>query len=154
MKSALGVDVLSEEARWETALGDLETFAARALEAAAAHERKFGSVSVLFTHDAAMQALNRQFRGKDAPTNVLAFASLADHDGFWGDLALGYQTCAAESEAAGRPLAAHAAHLLVHGYLHLLGYDHDTEEAAAAMEARERLILAGLGVADPYADAP
>jgi probable rRNA maturation factor len=119
-------------------------------------------VSVKFTHDSEIQALNAGYRGKDKPTNVLSFpmfeadllASLAGVDGgelLLGDVVLAYGVCASEAEARGVALADHAAHLVVHGTLHLLGYDHQQGEAeAVAMEQVEREALAALGIADPY----
>ena len=103
------------------------------------------------TDDATVQGLNARFRGKDAPTNVLAFP--AEPEGrFLGDIALARQTCLREAEEKGIAAADHAAHLIVHGVLHLIGYDHQCEEDAVHMERRERAILDLLGVADPYAD--
>ena len=106
---------------------------------------------MLLTGDAAVRALNARFRGQDRPTNVLAFPAPATAAGALGDIALAYGVCAAEARAQGKPLADHLQHLVVHGALHLLGLDHQTEAEAAAMEARERRVLAGLGVPDPYA---
>jgi probable rRNA maturation factor len=119
-------------------------------------------VSVRFTSDAEVQTLNRDYRGKDKATNVLSFpmadpdliASAADGDDIeilLGDIVLAEGVCAREAEERGIALADHAAHLLVHGTLHLLGYDHvDSDEEAEAMEAIERRALARLGLADPY----
>lgn len=150
---ALQVDVLVEDPDWDRALDDqAEQFCAKVLQAAARAEEKRGAVAVLLAGDAAVRTLNRQFRQKDAATNVLAFPPTPGQDGFLGDLALAYGVCAAEAQAGGRSLRDHAAHLLVHGLLHLLGYDHAETAQALAMEARERTILAGIGVADPYAD--
>ena len=121
------------------------------------------TASVLLTTDEEVHALNRQWRGKDKPTNVLSFPMLARDEllalapkgppEMLGDLALAYETCAGEAAEKGVPLEHHAAHLLVHGFLHLAGYDHETGEAdAAAMEALEIKALAHLGIADPYGD--
>jgi len=121
------------------------------------------TASLLFTCDDEVQALNREWRGKDKPTNVLSFPMLARDellllapDGppeMLGDLVLAYQTCAHEAADKGVRLEHHAAHLLVHGFLHLAGYDHETGEVdAAAMEALEIKALAQLGIADPYGD--
>lgn len=121
-------------------------------------------VSVLFTDDAEVRALNRDWRGKDRPTNVLSFPMLSaqmlralvkapEGTHLLGDLALAFETCAAEATAAGIPVADHVTHLLVHGTLHLLGHDHEAEDRAETMEAIERRVLAGLGIADPYARA-
>ncbi|MEA3048431.1 MAG: putative rRNA maturation factor [Sphingomonadales bacterium] len=119
-------------------------------------------VSVKLTHDAEVEALNAGYRGKDKATNVLSFPmfeadllpSLAGVDGgelLLGDVVLAQGVCAREAEAKSVPLADHAAHLVVHGTLHLLGYDHVEGEAeAVAMEQVEREALAALGIADPY----
>lgn len=120
-------------------------------------------VSVELTDDASVQRLNSQWRGRDRPTNVLSFPQWDDGDfaaghphppGLpvpLGDVVLALETCAAEAGAADRPLAAHVCHLVAHGVLHLLGHDHQDPDAATAMEALERRILAALGHPDPYA---
>lgn len=110
-------------------------------------------LSVLFTDNSAMQDLNSQFRGKDKPTNVLSFPAgdTAGPEGaYLGDIALGFEICRHEAEAAGVSLRDHAAHLLVHGILHLIGYHHETDEDASLMEGKERSILEKMGIADPY----
>jgi probable rRNA maturation factor len=109
------------------------------------------SLTILLTDDAEVRALNREHRRKDQPTNVLAFPAHATAHGHLGDLALAYETCAREALDQGKALADHMRHLVVHGVLHLTGWDHDAEAKAEAMEAHERAVLAGLGVADPYA---
>jgi probable rRNA maturation factor len=117
---------------------------------------------VLACDDARIAALNGQFRGKPLPTNVLAFPAqelgparpggppAAPAGPELGDIAIAWQCCAREAVDAGKPLADHATHLLVHATLHLLGYRHDRADDAAAMEARETRILAGLGLPDPH----
>ena len=119
-------------------------------------------VSVRFTGDEEVKALNAAWRGKDKPTNVLSFpmfeagmlASIAGIDGgevLLGDIVLAHGVCTAEAERKGVTVRDHAAHLVVHGMLHLLGYDHERgEEEAEGMEAAERRALAALGIADPY----
>ena len=119
-------------------------------------------ISIRFSTDAEVRTLNRDYRGKDKATNVLSFpmadpdliASSADGDEIeilLGDLILAHGICAAEAAERGIPVATHAAHLLVHGTLHLLGYDHETSDAdAEEMEDAERRALASLGIADPY----
>lgn len=118
-------------------------------------------VSVRLTDDAAVRLLNQQSRGIDAPTNVLSFqfldsaalASLADTPAATlGDMALAHETIAREATAQRKSLDAHATHLVVHGLLHLLGYDHQNDEQADVMETLERGIMADLGLPDPYAD--
>jgi probable rRNA maturation factor len=116
-------------------------------------------MDVILTDDAEQQRLNRTYRGKDAPTNVLAFA-IADPatpvpqgaPNLLGDVVLAFETVAREAAEQQKPLADHLTHLVVHGALHLLGFDHQAEEDAALMEAREVEILARLGVPDPYRD--
>ena len=133
----------------------LEAGLAEALAAAARAEGVSGLVAVLLGDDDAVAALNAQWRSRPGPTNVLSFpapegAPAADVR-FLGDIALAAQTIAKEADSQGKSFEAHAAHLIVHGFLHLLGYDHGEASAAAAMEARERDVLAQLGIADPYA---
>ena len=126
--------------------------AAAALRLAAPRGRV--ELSVLLTDDARMRTLNRQYRGLDRPTNVLAFAAeaaAASAPRLLGDVAVAYETAAAEAVAADLALADHLSHLVVHGTLHLLGYDHTDNADAEAMEALERRILDGLAIADPYA---
>ena len=157
----LEVDV---EAPWPTT-GAWEILAERAALAAAqvapelAHPRL--STSVLFTSDTDVHALNAEWRGKDKPTNVLSFpmierADLLDlaPEGFpemLGDIALAHETCLREAGEKGISVEDHAAHLIVHGLLHLAGYDHEiSDQDAEAMEALETKALAVLGLADPY----
>jgi probable rRNA maturation factor len=157
----LEIDV---EAPWPDE-GEWVMLAERALHAAALvapeldHPRLM--TSVLFTSDEDVHALNAEWRGKDKPTNVLSFPMLDRADlldlapegppEMLGDIALAHQTCAREAEEKGIPIADHAAHLIVHGLLHLAGYDHEiSDEDAEAMEALETKALAVLGLADPY----
>ena len=160
----LDIDI---EAPWPSA-SDWEALAQRAAGAAAQVAPELAnprlSASLLFTSDAEVQTLNREWRGKDRPTNVLSFP-MFDRESLLalppqgapellGDISLACETCAREAEERGIPLDAHAAHLIVHGLLHLAGHDHETApEAAAAMEALEIKALALLGLADPYCDA-
>ena len=120
-------------------------------------------VSILFAKDAQVHALNREWRGKDKPTNVLSFPMLEREDllaleadgppEMLGDIALALETCRREAAEKGVGLRDHTAHLLVHGFLHLAGHDHvDSDEQAAAMETLEIEALAKLGIADPYGD--
>ena len=155
---------ISIEAPWPSAT-DWEALAERAANAAAevspelAHPRL--AASLLFSDDAEVHALNRQWRGKDRPTNVLSFPMLEREDllalsthgppELVGDIALAVETCAREAGEKGVPVEDHAAHLIVHGLLHLAGFDHETGDAdAEAMEALEIKALALLGIADPY----
>ena len=111
-----------------------------------------GDVVILLTDDPNIRELNRNHRGKDRPTNVLSFPAAPSAAPHLGDLALAYETCAREAAEQGKSLEHHLQHLVAHGVLHLLGWDHMTEAEAEAMEGRERLILAGLGAPDPYRD--
>ncbi len=145
--------------------GDWEALAVRAAQACADVAPQLAnarlSASLLFTSDEEVHTLNREWRDRDKPTNVLSFPMLTREglldlapDGppvMLGDLALAYETCAREAEAKSIPLDHHAAHLIVHGLLHLAGYDHEiSEQDADNMEALEIQILAKLGIADPY----
>lgn len=119
--------------------------------------------TVLLTDDAALRRLNRAFRGKDKPTNVLSFPAWGKKElarkrqktraAALGDIALGYQYVAGEAKKDNKLLANHAAHLLLHGVLHLFGYDHMHSKDAARMERLEQKIMAALGLPDPYATA-
>ena len=147
--------------------GDWDALAHRVADAAIAVAPELGnarlSASVLFTGDDHVLALNREWRDKDKPTNVLSFPMMQRSDlialepegppAMIGDLALAFQTCASEAEGKSVSLEDHAAHLILHGLLHLAGYDHVTsEEDADKMEALEVAALAKLGIADPYGD--
>lgn len=113
-----------------------------------------GVVSVSIDRDAALRDLNRQWRNMDKPTNVLSFPAPAlPHVAprQWGDIAISYETTAREAADEGKPFADHLSHLAVHGFLHLLGYDHESDHDAEKMEAAERTILARVDVPDPYA---
>ncbi|MFZ5929812.1 MAG: rRNA maturation RNase YbeY [Pseudomonadota bacterium] len=110
-------------------------------------------ISIVLADDAFVRDLNRQYRNIDRPTNVLSFPA-DDDDGLGprllGDVVLAYETVQREADAAGKPLLDHVSHLIIHGTLHLLGFDHEDEQEAIEMEALETAILARLGVADPY----
>ncbi|HZW46105.1 MAG TPA: rRNA maturation RNase YbeY, partial [Microvirga sp.] len=95
--------------------------------------------------------LNRDYRGVDKPTNVLSFPQASGP--LLGDIVLAYETVRDEAALAGKPFRAHMGHLIVHGFLHLLGFDHEAEGEAEEMEALERAALGRIGIADPYADA-
>jgi probable rRNA maturation factor len=131
-----------------------ETIAACVAESGLAVQA--GLVSLCLTDDAEVRTMNARWRGTDEPTNVLAFpsspAELAKETPVLGDIALAFETLAREAEEAGAPLADHYRHLVAHGFLHLIGYDHQTEDEAGRMEELETRILARFGVADPYAD--
>src|SRR4051794_29064109 len=115
-------------------------------------------VAVMLTDDAGMRSLNRNWRGIDQPTNVLSFPALQpaqpadDAPRMLGDIAIAYQTARREADDEQKPFDHHLSHLAVHGLLHLVGYGHDDDTNAEAMENLEREILAALGIPDPYAD--
>ena len=143
------IDIVIEEKAWRAAEPRARALArAAAVATLKAEKRSDANIAILLAADARLQALNSAFRGKDAPTNVLSFPGAGDH---LGDIAVALGVCAREAAEQGKTLAAHLQHLTAHGVLHLLGYDHETDAEAEAMEARERQVLAGLGVADPYA---
>jgi probable rRNA maturation factor len=154
------VDLVIEDARWEA--GGFDAVAQRAATAVlVAVGRAPGrhELALLMCDDARIAVLNAEFRGKALPTNVLSWPAFAgeppepgagDEPIFLGDIAMAYETCAREAAAAGVPLGEHAAHLVIHGVLHLLGHDHVGEEEAQAMEEIETKTLATLGIADPY----
>ncbi len=155
------VELSVEDPAW-AAVADLETLAERTLAVALDESSEAVSgaaeVSCLFCDDAAIRALNAQWRGQDKPTNVLSFPTgtpaAAGTVRLLGDIVLGFETIEREAREEGRPLDAHVAHLLVHGLLHLLGHDHAEPREAEAMEALETRIMRKLGRADPYADPP
>jgi probable rRNA maturation factor len=145
------IDMEIEDAAWTTALPEAEALARAAAEATLASEGAVGEgVTLLLTDDEAVRDLNARFRQQDKPTNVLSFPALPNPDRFLGDVALAYGVCAREAREQDKPLAHHLQHLVAHGVLHLLGYDHMSDAEAAEMEALERVVLAGLGVPDPY----
>ena len=105
-------------------------------------------LSILLTNDGHIQQLNRDFRDKDKPTNVLSFPD--GEDGYLGDIAIAYETIKREAEEQEKEIHHHFIHMLVHGLLHLKGYDHETDEEAEEMEALEIKILADMGIKNPY----
>ena len=144
------IDVEVEDPAWTAAAPEAEALVRVAAEAAL-EARSVGGVTVLLTDDASVRELNRQFRGKDAATNVLSFPAPSNPEDHLGDVALAYGVCAREAAEQRKPIGHHLQHLTVHGVLHLLGYDHIGDDEAEAMEDLERVVLAGLGVPDPYA---
>lgn len=152
------VDVVIESEEW-AATPELEArvsaAAQAALHASGVTTSPVGEIAVLLTDDEGVSILNERWRGKATPTNVLSWPAVAPKllalSPMIGDIALAYETCAREAREEHKRFADHVTHLVVHGTLHLLGYDHETDVEAEAMEALERRVLAGLGVADPYA---
>lgn len=159
MAQALSVDVLVQSQQW-SALEGVESLVERAAAAALARGGvqvlNGAELSVALSDDAAVRQLNAQWRGLDKPTNVLSFPAaeadeLADAPHV-GDIVLAFETVAREARDDGKTLADHTSHLVIHGLLHLLGFDHETDAEADAMEAIEIAALSDLGIADPYAD--
>lgn len=153
MSQIIAIDIVTNADGWDT-LPDVEALVRRAIEAVATHEEIEGTVTVVLTDDEEIQLLNRDWRGFDKPTNVLSFPAApvpgdADERPL-GDIVLALETVRREATEEGKPLADHVSHLAVHGLLHLLGHDHETDDEAEAMEDLERRILAMLGIADPY----
>jgi probable rRNA maturation factor len=149
------IEVEIEADAWTLALPDCEAVVQTAADAAltgiAPSDVETPVVCVLLTDDDTVADLNQRFRGKAGPTNVLSFPAPANPEGQIGDIALAYGVCAREASEQGKALSQHLMHLTVHGVLHLLGYDHEDDGEAEAMEALERSILETLGVPDPYA---
>jgi probable rRNA maturation factor len=152
---ALSTDVIVTAEVWDE-IDDLEAHAARVVAQCVKTSRvrlaKGCEVCVNFCDDAAIRALNAQWRGKDKATNVLSFptpGALAKKP-LLGDIAIAYETVAREAIEQEKPFLDHARHMIVHGFLHLIGYDHETREEAEAMEALERRVAAALGIGDPY----
>jgi probable rRNA maturation factor len=144
--------VIVEDDRWQE-IADIEALVKQAV--ASVFVNKPCSVDVLLSNDEDIRVLNRDFRKKDTPTNVLAFpASLMPvpegETAHLGDIVLAHETVAREASEQSKPMAHHVTHLIVHASLHLLGHDHDIPEAADKMENDERVILARLGIPDPY----
>lgn len=138
---------------WAPALPGHRALARRAaLAALKGSKRGDREVAILLADNATLRTLNKRFRKKDKPTNVLAFPDSGEPDRL-GDIAIAFETTVAEAAAQEKSIEDHLAHLVVHGTLHLLGHDHERAAEARKMEALEVRILAGMGVADPYAGA-
>ena len=163
---AIKVRLRIDDKRWKDALSDVEKCVKKA--AASAWKRgntgdfeipvKQAEVSVLLTDDQAVHALNKEYRGIDRPTNVLSFAALDDENEpivdpmLLGDIVVAFETTKREASEQKCSLADHLFHLIVHGTLHLIGYDHMEEQDAVEMEALEIKILADNGLENPYED--
>jgi probable rRNA maturation factor len=146
-----GIEVLVEAEAWEGSRPPVGDLAVRAAEAALSAAGVRGGLAILLADDARLAELNLAFRSKAGPTNVLSFPAPENPEGWLGDVALAFETCRREAEAQGKRLEHHLQHLVAHGVLHLVGYDHEGDADAAEMEALEVKILAGLGAPDPYA---
>ena len=145
-----GITLVVEDAKWRSHRG-LQARLKAAADAARKTAKLRGDFTILLADNKKLRVLNRDFRGKDKPTNVLSFPS--DEKTYRGDIALAYGVTHAEAKAAKKAFADHAAHLVVHGVLHLAGYDHERLKDAKVMEPLEVKILKRLGIADPYAAA-
>ena len=161
------IAVSRQDAAWGEHLKDLDSLAEQTLRAAWRHlaaarpgdaPSRPTEVSLVFADDDTVAELNRDYRGRQGPTNVLSFPNMDDdlvpggaQPRLLGDVILARQTVQREAVEQDKTLQAHTAHLLIHGFLHLLGYDHQDEAEASEMEALEVAILADLGLADPYA---
>lgn len=152
------LDLRIEGDDWRPVLPGLEEVVADSLKAAARRAGATGDVSVLLTGDEDLRALNLRWRGLDKPTDVLSFPAAPTPapvaETILGDIAIAYGVASRDAAQLKRPFDAHLAHLLVHGYLHLLGYDHMTSHEAQVMESLEAEILAELGWPDPYERDP
>ena len=155
----IDLDIVTSSGDWAR-FGDMEALARRAVDAAVAvvpnAPKSALELSLLLTDDAGTRELNRAWRGLDKATNVLSFPGSGppspDGTRHLGDIALAFETVAREAAEERKSIENHVAHLVVHGVLHLLGLDHDTDWEAEAMEALEIAALARLGIADPYRD--
>jgi probable rRNA maturation factor len=141
------ITVMVEDKGWRAHRG-LQARLTKAAEAARRSVKLKGDFSILLAGDRRLRGLNLDFRGKDKPTNVLSFSAGGDYA---GDIAIAYGVTKKEAKATGKSLADHACHLVVHGVLHLAGYDHERPRDAKRMEPLEVKILKRLGIADPYA---
>jgi probable rRNA maturation factor len=152
VKGGCKIDVLVESGLWKEPR-TVKSLVRRAIkEAAAAVSTSGAELAIVLTSDSAIRLLNRDWRGTDAATNVLSFPTetIGGDPPLIGDIILAFETVAREARAEGKPFAHHVAHLTVHGFLHLNGYDHERREDAEAMEQLERKILQRLAIPDPY----
>jgi probable rRNA maturation factor len=159
-KSRVRIDVISRSSRWQNQKRAESIVKEAVFAAAKAVSTPPAELAIVLADDSAIRALNRKWRGRNAPTNVLSFPAAetpgrggnrAGTSPYIGDIVIAYQTTAREAAAEGKPFQHHLTHLAVHGFLHLLGYDHENDREAEVMEALERRILKQLAVPDPYA---
>jgi probable rRNA maturation factor len=151
------IDLAERSPLWRAALPEVERVCERAARAAllgGGAPAGPAEIAIVLADDALLRELNRRWRGRDAATNVLSFAAGGEAPPagplLLGDVVLAFETVAAEARAQGKALPDHLAHLVIHGVLHLLGFDHEAAAEAERMEALETRLLAGLGIADPY----
>ena len=145
-----GITLVVEDQNWRSHRG-IQARVKRAADAARKAVKLKGGFTILLTDDKKLRALNHDFRGKDKPTNVLSFPG---GNGYAGDIAIAYGVTRKEAEEARKSFADHTTHLVVHGVLHLAGYDHERPKDAKVMEPLEVKILKRLGIADPYIAMP
>lgn len=152
--SIFDIAVAVSDPSWTTELPDAERICVECAVAAIGSPTRTTELSIVLGSDAEIRTLNRDYRGKDTATNVLSFPLSLDPDltgtDMLGDVILGFETVSMEAGRDGKSFEAHLRHLVVHGVLHLLGHDHETEDEAAEMERREVEILARFGISDPY----
>lgn len=167
MTAKLELDVIVDVPAWLDALPAAEAICRRSATAAFHAAKKTeaaAEASVVLSNDARIKSLNAAWRGKDEATNVLAFPAMDIQKAgaaagrsqpplIIGDVIVAFETAVAEARVEGKDLADHLSHLVVHGMLHLLGYDHETDDEADEMESMEVAVLASVGVADPYSAA-
>jgi len=155
-RGACKIDIVVKSGLWMEP-GKVKTVLRRAVRAAADTSSTNGAeLAIVLTDDSAIRLLNRDWRGIDAATNVLSFPTegAGGQPPIIGDIVLAYETVAREARAERKPFAHHLAHLAVHGFLHLVGYDHERDQDAEAMEQAERKILRTLAIPDPYRPRP
>ena len=148
---SISFDVTVADKLWLKHVTDIEALALNAAQNVSGEilPSDLSEVSLVLTDDAAIQILNRDYRNKDRPTNVLSFPTV-NAPGLLGDIVLGRETILGEAAGSGTAVKDHLTHLIIHGLLHLLGYDHKSEDDAVVMEALEVEALAKLGIANPY----
>jgi probable rRNA maturation factor len=151
-RARLKIDVVIDSDRWQKAENARFIVRRAVMEAAATLSTRATELAIVLTDDSTIRALNRHWRGIDAATNVLSFPTkrIADEPPHIGDIVLAYETIAREARAERKPFSHHVAHLAVHGFLHLVGHDHERVEDAVKMEQTERRILRRLAIPDPY----
>ena len=152
MQPSVDIDFIYEDDRWKSTAFDPEQTAAQAINALFALTPYDGddhtTLSIVLAEDTFVQDLNKNYRGKDKPTNILSFPM--DEDDMLGDLVLSYDTIVAESDDQKKTFENHYTHLIIHGVLHLLGYDHIDDAEADEMEQQEIDVLSRLKIANPY----
>ena len=156
-RNSPSIDVHVADSSWHNSVPQLVSRVRNAAAIALAYSTQSPSdnsrlaLTILLTGDQQLHELNARYRGKDKPTNVLAFPA-SDGSAYLGDIAIAFGTAAREARTGNQPLSEHLLHLVVHGVLHLLGYDHEMASEAAVMESLEAQILGAMDIPDPYAD--